>query len=361
MQVNYFCYINHTGYSVAAQEYILSMLGQSSSLNIKIHPLNKQLELGVSKDRHQLLLSMTKVPNDPECVNLYHCIPSRYRQPKGPRKHIGVGLFETINPPKQWINMMNDMNAIITASEFNKGVFEANGVKVPIHKIPHCFDPKMFNRDIKDKGRYGMFTFITVGTWKQRKNWEGLIKAFYDAFEESDGVCLLAKTDKPTELKMAVERIKTTGEWRSKKTAPIFAEQKAFCNFEDIPSIMKKGDVYVSASLGEGFGLPGLHAMALGIPVLTTRFGGALEYARPEFSTYIEPKNYRTHTALDNIPQFRNTIWPVIKIDEIRDKLRYMKENYDSVRQKASAGYDYVHKNFTYDSIGQKFLQVIND
>lgn len=361
MQLNYFCYINYTGYSISAQEYILAMLEQEPGLNIRIHPFNKQLDLGISRDRHQLLMSMIKKQPEENCINLYHCIPHRYRRPKGPQKHIGFCVFETINPPKQWINMMNEMDKIITATEFNKSVFMANGVNVPIYKVPHCFDPNMFNRDIKNKGRYGMFTFVSIGTWKQRKNWESLIKSFYDAFEESDGVCLLIKTDKPTELKATVERIKRTCEWRSKKTAPIFTEQKAFCNFEDIPSIMKKGDVYINVSLGEGFGLSGLHAMALGIPILTTRFGGVLEYAQPEFVTYIEPKNYRTHATLDNIPQFRNTIWPVIRISEIRDKMRYMKDNYKNVKQKADNAYDYIHNKFSYKTVGKRFLQVIHD
>lgn len=361
MQLNYWCYINHTGYSISAQDYIFAMKQRDPDFKIKVLPLNKQLDLGVSKNRSQLFRAMEKEKIlEGNCVNVYHSIPHRYRRHKGPKKHIGICLFETVNLPGEWVGMMNEMDSIITASSFNENVFRTHGVNVPIHKIPHCFDPKMFNKEVSDHGRYGTFTFLSIGTWKQRKNWEGLIKAFYDAFEDKDGVCLLIKTDKPQELKSTVERIKRTCEWRSKSTAPIFAEPKAYCNFEDIPSFMQKGDVYVSASLGEGFGLPGLHAMALGIPVLTTRFGGALEYAKPEFATYIEPKNYRKHSSLDNLPQFRNTIWPVIRIGEIRDKLKYMKENFHIVKKKSEDAYEYVHKNFTYDVIGENFIQVIN-
>jgi len=264
-----------------------------------------------------------------------------------------------MNPAKNWIDMMNEMDLIITASEFNKRIFSTNGANIPIEVIPHTFDPKLFNKDVQHKGRYDLFTFLSMGSWKQRKNFEALIKGFYDAFEAKDGVCLLIKTDKPESLSETVQRIKRTGEWRSKETAPIFADISKKCPFEDIPSIMKKGDVYVSPSLGEGFNLVGLHAMALGIPILVTRFGGTLEYAKPEFSTYIEPTHYKTYPTMDGIPQFRNCIWPVIKIREIRDKLRYAKENYHHLREKSLLGYKFVHDKFAYSTIGNKFLEVL--
>lgn len=362
MQLNYFCYLNSTGYSIAAQDYLLALRQSDPELDIRIHPLNKVKNVGVSSNRAQIFAAMEKKKAQAESVNIYHSIPQRYSRPRGARKHIGLCMFETMNPPASWVDLMNNMDEIVTASEFNKRIFEANGVKVPIKKVPHCFDSKMFNQSVAHVGRYSIFTFFAMGTWKLRKNWESLIKGFYDAFEEKDGVCLLIKTDQPVLLKEMVQRVKRTCEWRGKKTAPIYADDsKGHCNFEDIPSIMKKGDVFINASLGEGFGLPGLHAMALGIPILTTKFGGALEYAKSEYVTYIEPKHYKTHFTMDNLPQFRNSIWPVIRITEIRDKLRFMKENYTEVQKKAQLGYDFVHENFNYKTIGDMFIGVIND
>lgn len=362
MQLNYYAYLNSTGYSIAAQEYILAMKRADPSLRVKVHPYNaKTKNLGISPNRAQMFAAMEKAATSPDSVNVYHSIPHRYRRPRDAKKHLGMCLFETMNPPKSWVDMMNEMDGILTASDFNKRIFQANGVKVPISNIPHCFDPKMFNKDVAHNGRYNMFTFFAMGTWKIRKNWEPLIKAFYDAFEDRDAVCLVIKTDKPVLLKEMVERVKRTCEWRGKNTAPIYADTSTHCNFEDIPSIMRKGDIFVNPSLGEGFGIPGMHAMALGIPVLTTKFGGALEYAKPEHTTYIEPKHYKTYPTMDNIPQFRNCIWPVVRIGEIRDKLRFMKDNYAEVKEKASLAYNFVHDKFTYDSIGKQFLEVVRN
>ncbi len=360
MQLNYHMYMNQTGYSIAAQEYVLSVAKAAPEIDIRVVYMNAAV-LGVSNDRKQIFAALKAKKESEPRVNIYHSIPHRYRRARGADKHFGVCLFETMNPPKKWVEMMNEMNGIITASEFNKRIFESNGVNAPVYVVPHAFDNKMFNKDIKHAGRYDLFTFISLGTWKIRKNWENLIKAFYDGFEQSDEVCLLIKTDKPKELETMIRRIKLTCEWRSKNTSPIYTEQKTTCDFEEIPKIMRKGDVYVSASLGEGFGLPGLHAMALGIPVITTKFGGVLQYAKPNLCTYIEPKHYKTYPVMDGIPQFANCIWPVMRIGEIRDAMRYVFENRrKGIRDKTIAAYNFVHQNFNFDVIGKKFVEAIS-
>jgi len=359
MQLNYSMYLNYSGYSVAAQDYVLAMMRSNPELDIRVNFLNRPDGLGVSPNRMQLFTGLQKRKNNPRQTNIFHSIPHLYKRPLKSKKHVGFAIFETITVPNDWSNYMNSMDSIMTASEFNKNVFSKSGVERPIQVVPHCFDPELFNASVKPKGRYAKTTFFSIGTWKKRKNWETLIKAFYDAFESKNNVCLLIKTDKPQELRSMVARIKRTCEWRSKHTAPIYAEESNGCVFEDIPKIMKKGDIFISTSMGEGFGLPGLHAMALGMPVITVRFGGTLEYAKPELCTYIEPSGYKDYMDLDGLPQFRKSIWPVIKIGSVRDAMLEVWNNYPA--DKAKAAYDHVHKNFSYEAIGPKFIEALQD
>ena len=358
MQLSYSHYLNATGYSVCAQDYILAMLqSDRDDFDIKVNFLNASTNVGVSKNRQQLFQSLkNKKVQEPQC-SVFHSIPHLYKRVQTAQKHIGFCIFETINPPAKWVEKMNEMDEIITASEFNENVFKENGVIKPIKVIPHCFDPNLFNKDVKPLGRYAKTTFLSVGTWKNRKNWEALIKAFYDAFENKNNVCLLIKTDNVESLHRMVTRIKRTCEWRSKNTAPIYAEETPRCSFEEIPRIMAKGDIYINASLGEGFCIPGMHAMAMGLPLITTRFGGSLEYAKPELCTYIEPSGYKTYNVMDGIPQFQKCIWPVIKIGSIRDAMLEVYKNYPT--DKRNAAYVYAHSNFTYKAIGPQFIEAV--
>lgn len=359
MQLNYHGYFNNTGYSIAAQDYILAMQSVKPDVDIRVHYINGSIAAGVSSNRKQLFAAMHNKESKDSNINLYHSIPVRYRRAAGKQKHLGFCVFETINPPPDWIETMNNMDGIITASNFNKSVFEASGVKVPIHVVPHCFDPKLFHRNVKPKGRFRQTTFISMGTWKDRKNWKLLIQAWYEAFEERNSVCLYIKTDKPNELKRTVQEIKKTGNWRSKSTAPIYCEENPLCDFEEIPRILRKGDIYISASMGEGFGICGLHAMALGLPVVTTRFGGCLQYAEPSLCTYIEPVRYKRVAVMDKIPQLSNCIWPHLDVKEVAQKMQYILHSTKERDQKAEAAYEAVHRGFTYEVIGKKMLEVL--
>jgi glycosyltransferase involved in cell wall biosynthesis len=57
----------------------------------------------------------------------------------------------------------------------------------------------------------------------------------------------------------------------------------------DLASIYSSADVFISSSWSEGFGLPGLEAMACGVPVVTTDSGGVREYAIPEETAIVVP------------------------------------------------------------------------
>lgn len=360
MQINYHHYFNHTGYSIAAQEYILSMLSLNPELDIKVTYINTPVKDGISDNRRQLFASLRQKHDQDRQIHIFHSIPVKYARPKKSHKNIGICVYETIEPPKEWVDAMNTMDEIITASTFNKSIFENSGVKVPIHVIPHCFDSKMFNDSIKAPGRYNLTTFFSLGTFKTRKNWESLIKAWYDTFEHKDNVCLLIKTDKPDDLAKLVVSVKTSHTFRTKKTASIYTEREHRCNFEDIPKIMRKGDIYISTSLGEGFGYGGLHAMALGMPTIVPKFGGCLEYAKPGLCKYIEPKQYRRIPTMDGIPQFMNKIWPVLSLNDIKESMRYAYDKRNEFASIAQSAYKYVHEYFSYSYIGQQMLKVLS-
>lgn len=60
-------------------------------------------------------------------------------------------------------------------------------------------------------------------------------------------------------------------------------------NQEELASIYSSATVFASSSWSEGFGLPGLEAMACGVPVVTTDSGGVRDYAIPEETAVVVP------------------------------------------------------------------------
>jgi glycosyltransferase involved in cell wall biosynthesis len=356
LSVCYSMYLNHTGYSLAAQEYVLSLAKTHGEVDVRCR-LFHNAPIGISRTRQSFFQCKKTDEVREGDISIFQSVPDIYKRFPQAAKNIGFCVYETISLPKRWITKLNDMDIVLTASEFNKGIFESNGIIKPIRVVPHCFDPCMFNKSIQPLGRFAQTTFFAIGQWRERKNWESLIRGFYEAFCKKDNACLLIKTDKPESLAGTIERIKRTEKWRSKDTCPVYGEAKNICSFEEIPYTMKKGDFYVSTSLGEGFGLPGLHAMALGIPVLTTRFGGALQYAKQDNCTFFEPAKYETRPTLDGFPQFKNSVWPVISVQEIASKLRQVFDKFPT--EKTERAYRYAHENFNYNVVGNQLYEAL--
>lgn len=58
---------------------------------------------------------------------------------------------------------------------------------------------------------------------------------------------------------------------------------------EDLRRIFSSATIMVSPSWSEGFGLPGLEAMACGVPLVTTDSGGVRDYAIPDVNCLMVP------------------------------------------------------------------------
>ena len=82
----------------------------------------------------------------------------------------------------------------------------------------------------------------------------------------------------------------------------------------DLAKIYSSASVFVSASWHEGFGLPGLEAMACGTPVVTTDSGGVREYAVPNETAIVTPAK--------DIDALATQILKVLKDTKLQSRLR---------------------------------------
>jgi len=88
-----------------------------------------------------------------------------------------------------------------------------------------------------------------------------------------------------------------------------------FCRPEqsELANIYSSATLFVSASWKEGFGLPGLEAMACGVPLLTTDSGGPSDYAIPDETAFVVPPQDQAALVAG--------VERIIKDDKLREKL----------------------------------------
>lgn len=118
-----------------------------------------------------------------------------------------------------------------------------------------------------DKGlKEDKYYFISVGRLHKIKNMDLLIDSFYEAFSDNKNVHLNIFGDGP-ERDLLEKKIIKLG-----LDSQVFL--KGFADRKTIARHMSKSNCFVLASKSETFGVSFIEAMAMGLPVISTRCGG---------------------------------------------------------------------------------------
>lgn len=365
VRLSYTCFGNHSGYSQAAQDMILA-LHESGKYDIRIQYIQARAlpQTGLSKDRRDLFLSMVEKERTDDHIQIFHCIPPSQLNIAKTRKSIGYAMFETFEPPNSgpmdWIRILNTNDAIICPSKFNYKIFAHERVRKPLYYIPCCIDKKQFNPQVEKLEHYDRFTFLFFGTWKQRKGYPQLIEAFAREFSRTDNVQLVLKTSDISKAEASVSQILKNLGLHKKDIAPIIYEKRVFDDVS-LPSFLKSVDCLISPTLGEGFGLPGLQCMALGVPVSITDFSGCTDYANEHTCTLIKPDGYQLHPCLDNLPQYARKKFAFISVEEVRRVMRYIMSNKAEIKIKADAASQFVLQKFGYENVEKLFAEMLRN
>jgi glycosyltransferase involved in cell wall biosynthesis len=280
----------------------------------------------------------------------------QHRFPRDQRA-IGFATFETFEPPDSWITALNKNDAIICPSKFNYKIFAHSKIDKPIFYIPHCFDITRFNDQVIPMEKKQKFTFLYFGTWKKRKGWNILIEAFLKSFTMNDEVQLLIKTDKANIAEADIKKMQDA--YSHKKDLPPIVLERRIYDSLHLSTFLKSVHCLVSPTLGEGFGLPGLQCMALGVPIIITNFAGCQDYANSDTCTLLEPLGFVMHENMDSISQFANRKWPYITVDALCEAMLQVHNQYEKACFKAKIGYKYVHENFNYTVVAKAYQEMM--
>lgn len=356
-QIEYCCFANRSGYAQAAQDYV-DALCLLNKYDVRVSLLHSNPDqLACTPERFAALRKMMQKTLQPDAIQIYHCIPEMQKRVNQRSATVGFATFETFDPPEHWIHILNQNDAVICPSLFNVQVFKQAGITAPIHYVPHSVNTNLFNPAVKTE-KSDKFTFLFLGTWKRRKGWPELFEAWFRTFSASDNVEMLIKTDRLSLSQKNIAELKTQLGFDGKDTAPIKWETRVLNELE-LPLLFARADCLISPSLGEGFGLPGLQAMAMGIPVAITNYSGPTEYATEATATLIEPNKHIVCSDMDTIPQFRNKKWANVTADGVSQAMQYVVQNVDTVKEKAINAVDDICQRYSHNAVAQQFDRML--
>lgn len=347
MNIQYICFTSYSDFAFSAKNNIKALIRAGFHVSIK------PLDLGFTKVINTRDFKFFKaLENDKSGdVQIYHCIPMMQRRVPYTGRVLGYGTYENDVLPQEWINILQKNDDVIVPSLFN-WVNSPLTLKNVIY-IPHCLDFTEYS--YYDNRDFPVYKFLFFGTWKHRKNYETLIEAFMNEFSnENVELTLKVNNEQLNNPKKYISRI----EKQLKKTARIKVDNRVLKD-EDISNFLQGFNCLVNPTRGEGFGYPGLQAMASGLPTIITDYSGCQEYARTETSLLLSVEGFEKKEDMDGIVQFRNKLWPIISVKQLQEKMRFAYENGNRMKELAKNAYEFVQGKFNYEVVGKRFREIL--
>lgn len=281
-------------------------------------------------------------------INIVSGIAPQLRRDNEAAYNIGYSMFETNTVPENWIQFYNEMDEIWTPSTFCKKSLNIKDLKCIITIIPIGVDTEVFSPKKREEHS---FTFLSVGKWVDRKGWDLLINAYTSEFIGDFNIRLCIKTDEQTKTKEELIKEYLTTDRTSHMPRILINNQKV--GEKTLPLFYNEADCYILPSRGEAFGIPFLEAMASGIPVIASDFGGQLDFVNEEVGWLI-PIHTLRHLSdrLCKINSAYKNLWfaePDIK--DVREVMRYVYKNQEEVKKKGFKSRELVEEKFTWNRV----------
>lgn len=195
---------------------------------------------------------------------IHNTIGPRF-QPSAGRREVAMVHHEWDRYPSSWVRTLNRYRAVWTTTRFVKATLRRSGVTVPIALVRPALDLDPVPRKT-DYRTSGPFRFFACGAPHFRKGFHLLMEGFTRAFP------------KVGEAELTIHTA-PGGEWGTPR-ADIRVRDVRLSQ-EALFTQYREFDAFVSASLGEGLGLPVAEAILAGLPVLANDWGGHGDLLRP--------------------------------------------------------------------------------
>ncbi|MBA9086656.1 hypothetical protein FHR92_003136 [Fontibacillus solani] len=318
-----------SGLGIASREYVRALRAQGVNVTVS-----------AEGGRNSHISSNRK-------VLIYHYSPSTL-DIKKERQRFGTiiinTVWETTRIPLSWIRPINQADAVCVPSLQNKQAMRNSGIKVPIYIVPHGVHSQIYKpakKRMPSKISNNKFTFISIFGFQHRKNPEALLRAYWEEFSSADNVRLIIKTNgySPGENEQWIRRQIHAYKARlniTKNTAPIEISTRYLAT-KSLRSIYAKGHAFVLPTRGEGVGLPLLESLASGVPVITTGWGGHMDYLTEHNSFLVKYKlrppaasmnrNSSISRKFRSLFSEKGQLWAEPDIGSLRRQMRKAYEN----------------------------------
>lgn len=328
-----------SGYADEARHFILELRKQGFQLAVReIGRHSEQFRQQLDAASRAALDDLLSRQPEGRFISLVH-FPA-YALQRLPEAIYNVGrvVFETDGLPPDWVAKCNQMDEIWVASDFNLETFRRAGVTVRLTKVPEGVDTDHFRPGcppLELPGARGC-VFLSIFEWIYRKGWDVLLRAWAQAFKPEDDVTLVLRTypinavdqaDAAAEIERRIDAFLAQELGLSRQqVAPILVLGEQIAE-RDMPRLYAAARAYVAPSRGEGWGRPHMEAMACGLPVIATGWGGNLEFMNDANSLLLDIEGLVDIDERAEVTFYRGQRWAEPSIAHLVARMRQVAEH----------------------------------
>jgi glycosyltransferase involved in cell wall biosynthesis len=267
--------------------------------------------------------------------------------------------------PKDWVDPMRHVDYALAASPHLLDVCkEEPYFKKLIDQSPDGVSEFIYNFNVKPVDLFpGKFKFLMVGATQPRKNTANLIKWYTETFTKKDKVVLILKDVGYGQRDVTQALI---GNARANKNCPQIEHIYEDWSSDYLASVYKgtaDNGVYIHPHRAECFGLPQIEALACGLRVGTTGWGGPKYNLKgipgvTFFGFEMKPSAFHNHAGEPYYTKDEAPEWAEPNELEVKKfMIDIQKEIYNKTTAKKASRM--ILDRFSYKKVGEKIKQVL--
>ena len=296
---------------------------------------------------------------------------------------IGVtAALETTFAPAEWVSKCNMMRHILVVSnhakENLKNTTDSNGTKIstPVSVIPFGHNASAERDKIyQDVNITTKFNFLTVLQMAPRKNFDNMLRWFIESFKDNDEVGLFVKTHQHNNstidfyatmqrLKAMLDNIDPNRKCKIYFIHGSLTEEQMEALYD--PEYI---DCYITATHGEGFGIPVFKAACNQIPIIATNWSGHLDFLRAPSKNKAGRVKHKSHFLkvdydLDVVKTehlmpgliTEGCIWAYPREQSFKKNMSFIYKNKESFTNDANSLASYLTEKYSIKNIQNQYI-----
>ncbi len=305
-------------------------------------------------------------------ISLLDVVTAAHTTVSRPYPSILYTVWESTEYPVEFLDKLCLYDQMWVTTEWERACGIAQGIPEEFIKVVHeGVDPEIFKPEasgIDETRKEFHFNFLHVGQWQPRKSTLEICQAFLKAFPfdidsypadilhpKYEDVCLylLADTLFPSDTyKSTEERLQANGIADS-RIIPIHFEER-----DQYIRRLQSAHVFVSCSRAEGWGLPIIESMAVGVPTIVANWSGPTEYAGDALLVRV-PELRKPHGIFGNwdVPGK----WGEPDYNHLVEVMRDSYENYATHKAAALKTSNWIRSEFSWEKAAKKAYAVLEE